>query len=147
MVGNHIGVSAAFIDDFFFLEATLWPVFRQVQELTADVVASAEPGSDRDDRVASLTETLQRLGRLLGEGAELVPLWTPPTAYDEAIAALGRIHGATPDQVRRMRTVALLARDWVGTVSSRRRSFEEFLANTRQIVCGTCVGLGRSSAD
>jgi superfamily I DNA and/or RNA helicase len=35
--------------------------------------------------------------------------------------------------------------DWMGHVGSRRRNFEEFLVNTRQIVCGTCVGLGRSS--
>ena len=68
VVGNHIGVSAAFIDDFFFLEATLWPVFRQVQDLTADIVTSHEPSSDREDRVASLTDTLQRLGNLLGNG-------------------------------------------------------------------------------
>ena len=30
-------------------------------------------------------------------------------------------------------------------VGNRRRSFEEFLANTRHMVAGTCVGLGRSS--
>ena len=145
VVGNHIGVSAAFIDDFFFLEATLWPVFHQVQDLTADIVASNEPSSDRNDRVANLTDTLQRLGSLLCNGEVLASDWTQPGAYDEAVASLGRIHGATPDQVRRMRTVAHLAQDWMGSVSSRRRSFEEFLANTRQIVCGTCVGLGRSS--
>lgn len=48
------------------------------------------------------------------------------------------------EHVRRLRGVANLARDWMGSVTSRRRSFEEFLANTRQIVSGTCVGLGRA---
>jgi superfamily I DNA and/or RNA helicase len=52
---------------------------------------------------------------------------------------------ASADMLKKMRGLAALMRDWMGSVSSRRRSFEEFLAKTRQIVAGTCVGLGRAS--
>jgi superfamily I DNA and/or RNA helicase len=47
--------------------------------------------------------------------------------------------------VGRYQSVATIARDFIGSVSSEHRSFETFLAGTRQIVAGTCVGLGRSS--
>jgi superfamily I DNA and/or RNA helicase len=67
-------------------------------------------------------------------------------AYERAIDAIaGKNNIDSPEFVRRMRGIATLASDWMGSVTSRRRSFEEFLAKTRQIVAGTCVGLGRSS--
>jgi hypothetical protein len=40
---------------------------------------------------------------------------------------------------------AALGTDFMGSVSRAGRSFEPFLAGTRQIVAGTCVGLGRNS--
>jgi hypothetical protein len=94
---------------------------------------------------SGLLETLSRLSRNIGVGSGGLD-WGSEAAYDSAIDDLAKRHGIeTPGQVRRLRAVAGLARDWMGSVSSRGRSFEEFLANTRQIVCGTCVGLGRST--
>jgi hypothetical protein len=49
------------------------------------------------------------------------------------------------DRVARFQDVAALGRDFVGAVSTEQRSLETFLAGTRQIVAGTCVGLGRSA--
>ncbi|HDR9140008.1 TPA: NERD domain-containing protein [Burkholderia vietnamiensis] len=48
-------------------------------------------------------------------------------------------------RVQKFRDVAALARDFITSVSSRERSLESFLAGTRRIVAGTCVGLGRAS--
>ena len=50
-----------------------------------------------------------------------------------------------PDRVGRLRAVARLGRDFLTSVSTAQRGFETFLAGTRQIVAGTCVGLGRPS--
>ena len=49
------------------------------------------------------------------------------------------------DKVERLRRICAVGRDFVGSVSRPHRSFETFLAGTRQIVAGTCVGLGRTS--
>jgi superfamily I DNA and/or RNA helicase len=37
-----------------------------------------------------------------------------------------------------------MAQEWVDRLGTLRGNFEEFLAKTRSLVCGTCVGLGRS---
>lgn len=47
--------------------------------------------------------------------------------------------------VDRFREVVRVAEDFVSSVSTRNRNFESFLAGTRQVVAGTCVGLGRTS--
>src|SRR5208283_1259405 len=43
-----------------------------------------------------------------------------------------------------VRTVLALTHDWIDTLRSGHRNFDEFLAKTRSVVAGTCVGLGQS---
>lgn len=100
-------------------------------------------------RIAALRETIEQ---------QIVPLGiddvlTAETPAAEIVTAIiGGCLRSVPqdvrpsaDRVARFQTAAALARDFVGTVSTEQRSFETFLAGTRQIVAGTCVGLGRSA--
>jgi hypothetical protein len=146
VAAQQIGLSDAFVDDLYFLETTVWPIFSHLRSLKADQLSgSVLEGADVQRLARGLLETLSRLSRDIGIGSASLE-WEGEAAYDSAIDDLAKRHGIeTPDRVRRLRAVAGLARDWMGSVSSRGRSFEEFLANTRQIVCGTCVGLGRST--
>ncbi|MBN7787667.1 NERD domain-containing protein [Ponticoccus gilvus] len=44
----------------------------------------------------------------------------------------------------KVRQLLRLAGDWKETLGTGHRNFDEFLAKTRQVVAGTCVGLGQS---
>ncbi|PLW66905.1 AAA domain-containing protein [Pseudohalioglobus lutimaris] len=48
------------------------------------------------------------------------------------------------DSVDRLRQMLSLAREWLNVMSSSRANFQHFLVKTRNLVCGTCVGIGRS---
>src|SRR3546814_4702737 len=61
------------------------------------------------------------------------------------IQRLPRDERPSPDKIARYQSVAAIARDFIGSVSTEHRSFETFLAGTRPIVAGTCVGLVRAS--
>ncbi|WAJ28435.1 AAA domain-containing protein [Antarcticirhabdus aurantiaca] len=50
-----------------------------------------------------------------------------------------------PSGAERFRRAVVIGKDFVNSVSRGQRNFEAFLAGTRQIVAGTCVGLGRES--
>lgn len=145
LAGRYVGVPEAFADDLFAMEATVWPIFMRLQAvLTAGEVTSDDDVRHR--RLSALRRTLLQLEEKLGIAGTGKRGWTDPEAYDLAISDIvGRHEIESPEQIRRMRAVATLARDWIGSVSSRHRSFEEFLANTRHIVSGTCVGLGKAS--
>lgn len=144
-VGRHLTLPPEFVDAFFFLEATVWPVFSHVQALRSEA-QTPDRGDDREHRLSGLIETLGRLSAEVAAGHLERHDWSNGDAYDDAINGIGHMYGVTnAEHIRRLRSVAMVSRDWMGSVSSRRRNFEEFLANTRQIVCGTCVGLGRSS--
>ena len=142
VIAQQIGLSKAFADDLHLLESTVWPVLKLYQDLC---IAEQNADADATNRVASLKQTLVNLHanlKLTGYG-EID--WDRSSAYDETVDLLINKHRiSSAEQVRKLRGVANLARDWMGSVSTRRRSFEEFLANTRRIVAGTCVGLGRA---
>jgi len=48
------------------------------------------------------------------------------------------------DALTRLDQAIFIAREWVDRLGTLRGNFEEFLAKTRSLVCGTCVGLRRS---
>ena len=48
------------------------------------------------------------------------------------------------DAIARLESVMVIATEWIDRLGTDRANFEEFLAKTRTLVCGTCVGLGRA---
>lgn len=53
-------------------------------------------------------------------------------------------HGITnPSAVERLNKLVRISREWIDVLGSESGNFAEFLARTRTIVAGTCVGVGR----
>ena len=145
IAGRHIGLQEPLIDDIYFLEATVRPVFQQIQAL-ARAAEEGAPFEDGERRIKALRLTMANLCEKLEISNREDRNWLDAEMFDELLMDVAARHRTTSlDFIRRFRGISELSRDWIGTVASRRRSFEEFLAKTRQIVCGTCVGLGRSS--
>jgi superfamily I DNA and/or RNA helicase len=48
------------------------------------------------------------------------------------------------DAIVRLDNVTAIATEWIDRLATDRANFEEFLAKTRTLVCGTCVGLGHA---
>ncbi|RWJ74639.1 MAG: hypothetical protein EOR35_31275 [Mesorhizobium sp.] len=144
LAGRALGVPGPVLEDVALLELSIRPIVARITEL-AELV-------DRDEkRIGGLIETVKALlaPLELGENLSLEELEDPSTLlHDIAEQVLGRhlrAESVTPDRFERLRTVAGIGRDFVGSISRSQRSFETFLAGTRQIVAGTCVGLGRTS--
>ncbi len=108
---------------------------------------SGEDGTEQ--RSTALRQTISQ--QLLPLGVdERIAIETPfdRIVSDVVLACLKTLPQSdrpSADRVAKFQAAAALARDFVGTVSTEQRSFETFLAGTRQIVAGTCVGLGRSA--
>lgn len=145
IAGKTLGIPPEVVSPLVLLETTIRPVIERIGELCR----AAEP---RTQRLNGLTETLEQHLSLLDLDVQL-----PESAFEEDwIRALEDVAAAISrraarqsavgaDKIDRLRSIAGLGRDFVGSVSRAERSFDTFLAGTRQIVVGTCVGLGRSS--
>jgi tRNA A-37 threonylcarbamoyl transferase component Bud32 len=141
-IASALGLPASVADEIAAIETTIRPLAESLAELTQQ--------DDVDQqRLNGMLETMRRhLERL--DAATLLDdeearEW-PSFPQDVAHAVMQRhARGAGADRFDRLYKAAAIGRDFVGSVSRAQRSFESFLAGTRQIVAGTCVGLGRTA--
>ncbi|KQT13448.1 hypothetical protein ASG40_19800 [Methylobacterium sp. Leaf399] len=142
MIARRLGLPRPFAEDLF--EAYEGPVeiARQLARLRG-----IEERSEDDDaaslspRVAGLKDALEaqlnRFGVKVDADAEAAEI------EGATVTAVCAIHDVRDlSAVRRLRAVRETGRDWVRTLRTKSRTLEEFLAGSRRLVCGTCVGVG-----
>ncbi len=145
---ERLGVAARGLGIPDELADTLTSIELAVRPVASRLLALKDE-ENSEQRVNALRETIDRQILALGLGGAL-PLEMSEeaivaTLVSSAIKSVPIDTRPSAERVARFQTVAALARDFVGTVSTEQRSLETFLAGTRQIVAGTCVGLGRSA--
>ncbi|RRY15891.1 hypothetical protein EGJ57_23420 [Brucella anthropi] len=142
LAGRALGVPLPVVEAMIDIEVNMRPVAEKIVELR-------EQPEPEDDRINNLSSTLEALGKSVA-GADVLlieedPLEVLDNALRVVVDRLPSSERPAPERIGRMRSVFNLAKDFVGSVSTQQRGFEAFLAGTRQIVAGTCVGLGRTS--
>ena len=144
IIGNSLGLPEQAVDDIVILETHVRPIAARIAQLLAD-------GDPDEHRVEALVETLKAHLRSIDlqeatlpdeyqDGALFVQL-----AAQSLASRYAKVNGISGDRIDCLFKAARIGRDFVSSVSRGERSFESFLAGTRQIVVGTCVGLGRTS--
>lgn len=137
-VASTLGLSQELAEKIVFIDTVIAPVMERYRQLT--------DSNDEDvkQRSEGLRETLNTL--LIKLASELREESLGEDYGRELAMIVAAAHGErNATKVAKFREVTQLGRDFVGSVATRRRNFEAFLAGTRQVVAGTCVGLGRSS--
>jgi tRNA A-37 threonylcarbamoyl transferase component Bud32 len=144
LVGSALGLPHVLIDEIFFIETAVRPVLTRLSELES----VEEP---QKERVAGLRATLAKhllhlsLSETMFDGMDIEVDECVDDLVGAAVARFPRESRPSPAIVAKLRAVVALGNDFVRSVSTAQRTFETFLAGTRQIVAGTCVGLGRDS--
>ncbi|GAB9118074.1 AAA domain-containing protein [Bradyrhizobium diazoefficiens] len=142
VAARNLGISAAASDDLLRLHQSIDPVWIRLRE----VMEATEDGSD-DKRAAGLRRTVLRMAGKFGAGEpEIEDAIREGRLMDALVQHIASKHEiGNLDVAERFASIFKLTADLIGSVSTPERSFESFLAGTRQIVAGTCVGLGRTS--
>lgn len=130
-IGDHECEAVTYFED------AIRPVLARISEL-----------ADEDEelaRVDALKLTVEQM--LLVREIDCDLSESDPVEIEAEVSTLyfSKFPASQASRIERLRHVADLVRDVVGGVSTWQRSFETFLAGTRQVVAGTCVGLGRES--
>lgn len=142
------GISRTMAHEVVDLDRRLGALERSLQ--LARVSAEADDASaDERRRSASRLQTLERafaasaadiLGRPVDLEAEV-----PAALIEHGYAELMTRHPkASPGDLATLRRILALSREWTESLGTGHRNFDEFLAKTRSVVAGTCVGLGQS---
>ncbi|MFB2594860.1 AAA domain-containing protein [Paracoccus sp. p4-l81] len=141
-IASTLGLPDTAADEIAAIETTIRPLAESLAEL------KQQEGIDQQ-RLNSMLDTMRRhLDRLelatLVDDEETLEWSSLP---DDVAQAVMRRHTRGPgaDRWDKLYRAAVIGQDFTGSVSRSQRSFESFLAGTRQIVAGTCVGLGRNA--
>jgi len=141
VVGKSLAMPKLLVDRLIILETVVRPIVEKILQLAIEG-DETEPSTRLKALQATLNDVIETKLSLpnfaeheINEG--FLDLLSAQIALEERFT--------NNSKIRNFRNVCELARDFIGSVSSRDRTFETFLAGTRKIVAGTCVGLGRSS--
>lgn len=143
VVGEALGLPQNIIEDVASLELNIRPVAARIGELLQSEEADAQRLNGLIDTLSRHLEALQLDAVTPTEDQEWSSL--ADRAAHGLLAPHARTNGIDAGRIAQLQRAARIARDFMGSVSRAQRSFESFLAGTRQIVVGTCVGLGRTS--
>jgi tRNA A-37 threonylcarbamoyl transferase component Bud32 len=141
------GIPRAFASDVVDVDQRLGRILRSIEL----VVASLEIETAREAaiRLEARLRTLLRAfsggaGALLEREVEVRPGDAAAVVEEAYAAVLAKHPKSSPGDLATTRRLIALANDWQATLATGHRNFDEFLAKTRRVVAGTCVGLGQS---
>lgn len=141
------GVSRALVHDIVDVDQRLGRLLRSLELISS----SNDSEMTRDDR-RRLDVRQRTLARAFSREASLLLSREITTDYVNPSAIVEEAYGkvlvshpkSSPSDLQTTRRLLGLANEWKDTLASGHRNFDEFLAKTKRVVAGTCVGLGQS---
>lgn len=142
----NLGLPKGYVEEWWSLQVNLGALLREIRRLQERIELSSD---------GSATSLLQEWERKLEKRKDrFLQIVTsqfdireghPGDIMAGLESALARRFGIdSPDAVSRLNRLGLISQEWIDRLATLRANFEEFLAKTRSLVCGTCVGLGRA---
>lgn len=139
---SRLGLDRDYVEEAIEVENTLGSLLRQIEFCQQDIATSRD-----QDTVAAARERAEQLMEAWTVAAEeyAVPVnGDPRGALEEVRASLAERHSVHDlDARRRLLRIHGLAMEWGATLGMRGRSLEELFARSRNLISGTCVGIGR----
>lgn len=143
-LSDALGLDAEFISKVVDAELKL---FKQIDHLES-LLKNFESIGDEDDIkalkpiVVELDETI-RTKLHVDYGIALPQESKVSEAKSMLLSNLCSEYGVRPNEARRVRALARISRDIQDALSAERVNCDEFYARSRQLVTGTCVGIGQ----
>lgn len=140
-VARQLTADVLEIDEKVGAAARLCIRLRRLAEETSETTAI--------ERERYITELKRADAAFKASAAQVVGIDVDPTRpmeeLETAYRALLLIHPASSDaDLTMIRQILELSKDWLNSMGSMSRNFDEFLAKTRSIVTATCVGVGET---
>lgn len=141
---DALGLDAGFISNVVDAELKL---FKQIDHLES-LLASFDDIDNKDD-IRSLKSIVVELDRTIRSklstdyGITLSQEAKVSEAKTILLSNLCMEYGVRPNEAKRVRALARISRDMQDALSTERVNCDEFYARSRQLVTGTCVGIGQ----
>lgn len=139
---SRLGLEKGYIEEAIEIETTLGSLARQIELCEQDIATSRD-----QDTVIAARERNGHLREIWKESVGSYPVaqtGEPGEVLNEIREVVAVRHGINdPDGRHRLLKIHRLAQEWTSALGMRGRSLEELVARSRNLICGTCVGIGR----
>jgi len=143
-LSDAFGLDAAFIAKI--VEAEL-KIFKQIDHLESLLVSIANIENKDDVKslksIATELDTAIRTKLSMDYGFTLAKERKISDAKSILLSNLCNQYSVKPNEARKVRALAKISRDMQDALSAERVNCDEFYARSRQLVTGTCVGIGQ----
>lgn len=142
IIGRQLGLPPTYVAEAFELDARIGQFARAIAVAQQEFDESEDEKSAAFRQLEGLKQSFASVVRSDGYDGDPSPL----LALDALHARLSEKHRVgNLDAVSKLRRTFGLAREYLSALASRHHNLEEFLGRSRNLVCGTCVGIGRTA--
>lgn len=148
-LSRHLLLPQDLVVELCFLHRTLASLIQNRNHLVSIVEESAVSGSgvidvsDDAHKIKSLEEKILTILNSHFSGEFAFEFDSSHSVWDEVSVYVARQHGVNnPSAVSRLNQLLRLSEDWMDVLYTGEANYDRFLVNTRQLVCGTLVGMG-----
>lgn len=144
-LGKALGLDPGYLFDLVRAELNL---FRQIDHFNSSLKSLADRDMEKEDEkqlkksLIGLNESIRSTMRDDFE-LELSDEDSLESAKQRLIEKLNDDYAVRPDESLRARALAKLSRDMLDVLETDEVNYDEFFARSRQLVTGTCVGIGQ----
>ncbi len=144
-LGRALGLEPAYLSDLVGAELKL---FRQIDHFNSSMNSLGDPALEKEDEQQlkkSLIELNESIRSTMHEDFKLLLKAEDSleSAKQRVIDKLDSDYAVRPDESLRARALAKLSRDMLDVLETDEVNYDEFFARSRQLVTGTCVGIGQ----
>ena len=143
-LSSTLGLPREFVEMWFDARHNLGILDEEIRRISEKLAQMPQLVPERgglEARLSRRKETIEAIAREKFDCNEVEPEKALPTIKTHLISHYG-VHSS--DAIRKLEHIITVAEEWIGRLGTQDSKFEEFLAKTRSVVCGTCVGLGRT---
>jgi serine/threonine protein kinase len=132
-----------YVDAVIEKELTLTKRLQALRQVEVDISDLPEGSDDRKRLITTSSSIFQQITSFCAEKYNLevdgVDIEKINIQVNNTISSR---FGIAPNESKRMNLLVTLVNDYMDRLDTNPGSFEEFLARSRTLVCGTCVGIG-----
>jgi len=145
MLAQPLGLDERYLERLTEVEISILGLIRKVVNIREQI--------ENKDREQAERDNLRKQGRQLSEvlneriadiGISIPQMPKNLTELELIISnSLDEQYAIRPDEARKARALIKISRDMIDVLNTERVNYDEFLARSRQLVTGTCVGIGQ----
>ena len=143
-LSDAVGLEPEFVSAVVLAELQLVKKINHLEKLLYQVNDLTDEKDIKSLKDITTELDLSIRSKLITEyGVRLRPETNISDAREILMAKLCREYGVRPDEARRVKAIAKISREMQDALSGDRVNLDEFYARSRQLVAGTCVGIGQ----